>query len=69
MTTQRTQHKKQKPHRRPVSAHVRQVCRLALPMIVIKMGFRIVHTQDQHRLISEFLQTKYLLWIFVMTGY
>ena len=53
MTTQRTQHKKQKPHRGSVSAHVWQVHRLALQTIVIKMGFCRVHTQDQHRLINS----------------
>ena len=51
MTTQRTQHKKQKPHRGNVSTHVWQAHRLALQTIVIQMGFYRAHTQEQHRLI------------------
>ena len=40
MTTQRDQHKKQKPHR----GNVWQAQRLALQTIVIKMGFYRAHT-------------------------
>ena len=42
--SKRTQEEKQKPHRGPVSEYIRQVHRLMLPMIVLKMGFRTHRT-------------------------